>query len=74
MLLRYARVLGSLIVGLLFTAAGAMAADAPKEMKLYVFSFGALTLDKSIIQNGSSGKVTSGGLLPDPASQGRRAV
>ena len=27
-------------------------------MKLYVFSSGGLTLDKSIIQNGSSGKVT----------------
>ena len=35
----------------------AMAMDPPKEMKLYVFSSGALNLDKSIIQNGSSGKV-----------------
>src|SRR3974390_1184502 len=57
MLLRCARVLGLLIVGLILTAAGAMAADAPKQMKLYVFSSGALTLDKSIIQNGASGKV-----------------
>lgn len=35
----------------------ATAAEPPKEMKLYVFSSGALNLDKSIIQNGSSGKV-----------------
>ncbi len=42
----------------LFLASTAMAADPPKEMKLYVFTSGALTLDKSIIQNGSSGKVT----------------
>jgi N-acyl homoserine lactone hydrolase len=55
MLLRYAKVLGSLTLGLLLSAAGAMAADAPKEMKLYVFSSGALSLDKSIIQNGASG-------------------
>src|SRR6266702_8805951 len=57
MLLRCARVLGSLTIGLLLVAAGAMAAEAPKEMKLYVFSSGALNLDKSIIQNGASGKV-----------------
>jgi hypothetical protein len=38
-------------------SASAMAAEAPKEMKLYVFSSGALNLDKSIIQNGASGKV-----------------
>ena len=57
MLLRCARVLGSLTLGLLLTAAGAMAAEAPKEMKLYVFSSGALNLDKSVIQNGASGKV-----------------
>jgi N-acyl homoserine lactone hydrolase len=35
----------------------AQAADAPKEMRLYAFSSGALHLDKSIIQNGSSGKI-----------------
>ena len=40
------------------TAVAAIAADPPKEMKLYVFTSGPLTLDKSIIQNGSSGKVT----------------
>src|SRR5690348_17974065 len=57
MLERCARVLGALTVGLVLTAAGAMAAEAPKEMKLYVFSSGALSLDKSIIQNGASGKV-----------------
>ena len=36
----------------------AVAAEPPKEMKLYVFTSGGLTLDKSIIQNGASGKVT----------------
>src|SRR5438045_9330039 len=51
------KVLGSLATGLFFMSASAIAADAPKEMKLYVFSSGALNLDKSIIQNGSSGKV-----------------
>ncbi len=49
MLQRSARFLGSLTVGLLLTAAGAMAAEPPKEMKLYVFSSGALNLDKSVI-------------------------
>ena len=39
------------------TTTAAFATDPPKEMKLYVFSSGALNLDKSIIQNGSSGKV-----------------
>ena len=57
MRLRCAKVLGSLRVGLLLTAASAVAAEPPKEMKLYVFSSGALNLDKSIIQNGTSGKV-----------------
>jgi N-acyl homoserine lactone hydrolase len=51
------KVLGSLAAGLFFMSAGALAAEPPKEMKLYVFSSGALNLDKSIIQNGSSGKV-----------------
>ena len=40
------------------SAMAASAAEPSKEVKLYVFSSGALTLDKSIIQNGSSGKVT----------------
>ena len=57
MLLRYAKVLGLLSVGLFLTAIGAMAGEPPKEMKLYVFSSGALNLDKSLIQNGASGKV-----------------
>lgn len=52
-----AKVLGSLAAGLFFMSAAALAAEPPKEMKLYVFSSGALNLDKSIIQNGSSGKV-----------------
>jgi len=56
MLLRCARALGILTLDF-FGGHGAMAADAPKEMKLYVFSSGALNLDKSIIQNGASGKV-----------------
>ena len=47
----------ALAAGVLGTATAAMAMDPPKEMKLYVFSSGALNLDKSIIQNGSSGKV-----------------
>jgi len=51
------KVLGSLATGLFFMSGSPIAADAPKEMKLYVFSSGALNLDKSIIQNGSSGKV-----------------
>jgi N-acyl homoserine lactone hydrolase len=32
-------------------------AGSPEGMRLYVFSSGALTLDKSILQNGASGKV-----------------
>jgi glyoxylase-like metal-dependent hydrolase (beta-lactamase superfamily II) len=51
------KVLGSLAAGLFFMSAGAIAAEPPKEMKLYVFSSGALNLDKSIIQNGASGTV-----------------
>ena len=47
----------ALAAGMIGTTTAAMAADPPKEMKLYVFSSGALNLDKSIIQNGSSGKV-----------------
>jgi len=60
---------------MLLTAAGAIAADSPKEMKLYVFSSGALNLDKSIIQNGSSGKVQIPvGFFSNSASKRRRAV
>ena len=44
-------------------------------MKLYVFSSGALNLDKSVIQNGASGKVQIPvGFFLITASQGRRAV
>jgi N-acyl homoserine lactone hydrolase len=54
-----AKSLGALAIaaGVMGTTA-AIAADPPKEMKLYVFTSGGLTLDKSIIQNGASGKVT----------------
>src|ERR1051325_3965340 len=57
MRVRCAKVLGLLSLGLAFMTAGAIAAEPPKEMKLYVFSSGALNLDKSLIQNGASGKV-----------------
>lgn len=46
------------ILASLLGATVASAGEPPKEMKLYVFTSGGLTLDKSIIQNGSSGKVT----------------
>ena len=36
--------------------AASASAASPDGMKLYVFSSGALTLDKSVIQNGASGK------------------
>jgi N-acyl homoserine lactone hydrolase len=55
--IRGLKILSSLAAGLFLMSAGAVAAEPPKEMKLYVFSSGALNLDKSIIQNGSSGKV-----------------
>jgi glyoxylase-like metal-dependent hydrolase (beta-lactamase superfamily II) len=42
---------------LIGAGATACAADPPKEMRLYVFTSGALHLDKSIIQNGATGKV-----------------
>ncbi|MBV8577149.1 MAG: N-acyl homoserine lactonase family protein [Acetobacteraceae bacterium] len=49
--------LGSLVsASLLFGASGATRAESPQGMQLYVFSSGHLHLDKSIIQNGSSGK------------------
>jgi glyoxylase-like metal-dependent hydrolase (beta-lactamase superfamily II) len=45
-------------LGILIGAGGAAwAVDPPKQMKMWVFSSGALHLDKSIIQNGGSGKV-----------------
>ena len=54
----WAKSLGALaLTAAAVTTTAAFAADPPKEMKLYVFSSGALNLDKSIIQNGSSGKV-----------------
>src|ERR1700722_20844601 len=54
----WAKSLGALaLTAAAMTATAALAADPPKEMKRYVFSSGALNLDKSIIQNGSSGKV-----------------
>jgi glyoxylase-like metal-dependent hydrolase (beta-lactamase superfamily II) len=52
-----AKVLGSLTAGLFLMTVAAFAAEPPKGMKLYVFTSGALNLDKSIIQNGASGKV-----------------
>jgi N-acyl homoserine lactone hydrolase len=43
----------------LLGATTAMAADPPKDMKLYVFSSGALTLaTKAIVQDGTTGKFT----------------
>lgn len=52
------KVLNLLAGAAFFVSAGAMAAEPPpKEMKLYVFSSGALTLDKSIIRTAPA-KVT----------------
>ena len=72
----WAKSLGALaLTAAAVTTTAAIAADPPKEMKLYVFSSGALNLDKSIIQNGVERQGTDPGrLLPDPPSQGRRAV
>jgi N-acyl homoserine lactone hydrolase len=55
-----AKSLGALAIaaGVLGTTVATAQEAAPKEMRLYVFTSGALTLDKSIIQNGASGKVT----------------
>ena len=54
-----AQTLGALaIAASVLGMTAAVAAEPPKEMKLYVFTSGGLTLDKSIIQNGASGKVT----------------
>ena len=38
--------------------AGAAYADPPQGMRLYVFSSGELTLDKSGLQTGATGKIT----------------
>src|SRR6266516_7334109 len=54
------QLVASLMIGataLIGATAAARAVEPPKEMRLYVFSSGALHLDKSIIQNGASGKV-----------------
>ena len=54
-----AKTLGALAIAVsVLGMTAAVAAEPPKEMKLYVFTSGGLTLDKSIIQNGASGKVT----------------
>ena len=37
--------------------AASVAAASPQGMQLYVFTSGRLTLDKSVIQNGASGKI-----------------
>src|ERR1700731_5241535 len=52
-------VLGSLttVVACLWLAAGA-SAESPQGMRLYVFSSGWLTLDKSGLQTGATGKIT----------------
>ena len=47
----WAKCLGALAMSAAaVTTTAALAADPPKEMKLYVFSSGALNLDKSIIR------------------------
>ena len=38
--------------------AGTASADPPQGMRLYVFSSGELTLDKSGLQTGATGKIT----------------
>ena len=55
-----ARAFGAVAIAAgLLGATAALAADPPKDMKLYVFSSGALTLaTKAIIQDGASGKFT----------------
>jgi len=52
------RSLAIAVSALTATAVVARAAEPPKQMKLYVFTSGALTLDKSILQNGGKGKIT----------------
>ena len=52
------RLLGvAAVVGCLWLAAGA-SAESPPGMRLYVFSSGTLTLDKSGLQTGATGKIT----------------
>jgi N-acyl homoserine lactone hydrolase len=57
MAVSWAKIGGLALAAAVLGTTAASAADPPKELKLYVFSSGALNLDKSIIQNGSSGKV-----------------
>ena len=62
-------VLGSLttVVACLWRAAGA-SAESPQGMRLYVFSSGWLTLDKSGLQTGATGKITVPvAFFPQPA-------
>src|SRR6201998_1273944 len=46
------------LVGAFVWLAGAAFADPPQGMRLYVFSSGWLTLDKSGLQTGATGKIT----------------
>src|SRR5260370_9119409 len=46
------------VVGACALLAGAASADPPQGMRLYVFSSGWLTLDKSGLQTGATGKIT----------------
>ena len=46
------------VVGAFVWLAGAAFADPPQGMRLYVFSSGWLTLDKSGLQTGATGKIT----------------
>src|SRR5438045_1877628 len=48
----------TLIVGACVLLAGSASADPPQGMRLYVFSSGWLTLDKSGLQTGATGKIT----------------
>jgi N-acyl homoserine lactone hydrolase len=45
------------VAALIGSAAVGYAVDPPSEMRLYVFTSGALHLDKSILQNGATGKI-----------------
>ena len=46
------------VLGACALLAGAAIADPPQGMRLYVFSSGWLTLDKSGLQTGATGKIT----------------
>ena len=46
------------VVGACALLAGAAFADPPQGMRLYVFSSGWLTLNKSGLQTGATGKIT----------------